>query len=55
MIRLSYSPQWPTLKSESQVEFDELTARLPELQAEYDAAIEQVEVPLDFYSNEQQD
>ena len=44
-----------TLKANCLAELEELEQRLPELQAEYDAAIEQVEVPLDFYSNEQQD
>ena len=51
MIRLAYSPQWVTLKAECQVELDELTARLPELQAEYDAAVQQAELPLDYYSD----
>ena len=51
MIRLAYSAQWVALRTECQTELDELQQRLPKLQAEYDQAIEQVEAPLDYYSN----
>ena len=51
MIRLSYSSEWPTSKPECQAELAELEQRLPELQAEYDAAVQQAELPLDYYSD----
>lgn len=58
MIRLSYSPEWPLLRVECEREFSELSGRLPELQAEYDEAIRQAELPLSYYAdpkNQEQD
>lgn len=51
MIRRRFSPEWPALKEAAETEFRELAERLPTMQAEYDAAIEQAESGLDFYAN----
>lgn len=51
MISHGYSPKWPALKAECEREFSELSSRLPELQAEYDEAIRQAELPLEYYAD----
>ncbi|MCA9050048.1 MAG: hypothetical protein KDA89_15030 [Planctomycetaceae bacterium] len=50
MIRRSYSPAWPALKAECENELRELSARLPELQSQYDQQIQRAELPLDHYA-----
>jgi hypothetical protein len=50
MIARGYSPEWPMLRSQCESEYAAICERLPELQAEYDAAIEQAERPLGFYA-----
>ena len=52
--RYVYSDQWPALKSAAEVEFSEVNAKLPEIQAAYDAELFEIEKGLDFYSNGQQ-
>ena len=51
ILRYDYSAEWPALKAECQREFDELTVKLPELQAAYDEAVRELEMPLDHYSD----
>lgn len=51
LITRAYSPEWPALKAGSEIEYADLSGRLPELQAEYDEAIRQAELPLSFYAN----
>ncbi|MBL8820580.1 MAG: hypothetical protein JNL58_31445 [Planctomyces sp.] len=51
MIRLSYSPAWPQLKSDCESEYSELSQRLPELRHEYENAIQTAEAPLDFHAD----
>jgi archaellum component FlaC len=57
-ITRAYSPEWPAIKAGSEIEYADLSGRLPELQAEYDEAIRQAELPLSYYAdpkNQEQD
>ena len=51
ILRYDFSAEWPSLKAQCQREFDELTGKLPGLQAEYDEQVRQLEIPLDHYSD----
>jgi hypothetical protein len=51
MMRYGYSAEWPMLKSQCQLEYAALCQQVPELQAEYDTAIERAELSLGFYAN----
>ena len=54
MNRYVYSASWPGLKAAAELEFAEVAAKLPELQAAYDAELAVIELALDFYSNGRQ-
>jgi hypothetical protein len=49
-VTRAYSPEWPMLRSQCESEYAAICERLPQLQTEYDAAIEQAELPLGFYA-----
>ena len=51
ILRYDYSAEWPSLKAKCAAEYAAITEKLPELQAVYDDAVRQAELPLDFYSD----
>mgnify|MGYP003667664809 CR=1 FL=1 len=51
MISYRYSDQWAGLKADAEREFDSLNQQLPELQSVFDADLDVVEKPLDYWSN----
>lgn len=50
IITYQFSPAWPAIQAEAQSEFAELAEKIPVVQADYDAAIEQAEAPRSFYA-----
>ena len=52
MMSYQYSPAWPALKAAAEIEYAEISARLPELQAAFDTALAEVRKPLiDYFMN----
>lgn len=49
-IERRYSAAWPALRAQCQQEYAAVCEQIPDLQAEYNAAIEQAELPLGFYA-----
>ena len=50
-LKRELSPQWPEIQASIESELAELQTKLESMQAEYSEAIEQAELPLNFYVN----
>lgn len=57
MMSYHLSPAWPGIKAAAEIEYAEISARLPEVQAAFDTALAEIRRPLIdyFFTNQEQD